>query len=110
MSRFAGDDGVIFEHACGLDYEGIVSKRLGSLYRSGRSKQCQGQEFGGAGSAARGGRELGALCGAERLLGLVDVWPSGNCCSGCLLRSENHHSPSYINNTAVLRAPCALST
>jgi bifunctional non-homologous end joining protein LigD len=33
------DDGaVVFRHACALGCEGIVSKRLGSPYRSGRSK------------------------------------------------------------------------
>jgi ATP-dependent DNA ligase len=33
------DDGpTVFAHACKLDYEGIVSKRLGSPYRSGRSR------------------------------------------------------------------------
>jgi bifunctional non-homologous end joining protein LigD len=32
------DDGdLVFRHACKLDLEGIVSKRLGSRYRSGRS-------------------------------------------------------------------------
>ena len=32
------DDGeVVFRHACELGLEGIVSKRLGSRYRSGRS-------------------------------------------------------------------------
>jgi bifunctional non-homologous end joining protein LigD len=31
------DGAVIFKHACGLDGEGIVSKRLGSPYRAGRS-------------------------------------------------------------------------
>src|SRR3984957_11452404 len=34
--HFAGDGGVIFKHACALGCEGIVSKRLGSYYRSGR--------------------------------------------------------------------------
>jgi len=29
---------VVFRHACQLGYEGIVSKRLGSPYRSGRSR------------------------------------------------------------------------
>jgi ATP-dependent DNA ligase len=29
---------VVFRHACRLGLEGIVSKRLGSRYRSGRSK------------------------------------------------------------------------
>jgi bifunctional non-homologous end joining protein LigD len=32
------DDGdVVFRHACKMGLEGIVSKRLGSMYRSGRS-------------------------------------------------------------------------
>ncbi len=34
--HFAGDGAIIFEHACALGCEGIVSKRLGSHYRSGR--------------------------------------------------------------------------
>ena len=29
---------VVFQHACKLGFEGIVSKRLGSPYRSGRSR------------------------------------------------------------------------
>ena len=29
---------VVFRHACQLGYEGMVSKRLGSPYRSGRSR------------------------------------------------------------------------
>ena len=31
---FEGDGDILFEHACKLGCEGIVSKRLGSLYRS----------------------------------------------------------------------------
>jgi bifunctional non-homologous end joining protein LigD len=31
-----GDGAIIFKHACALGCEGIVSKRLGSAYRSGR--------------------------------------------------------------------------
>jgi bifunctional non-homologous end joining protein LigD len=34
---FGGDGMVIYKHVCGLGWEGIVSKRLGSLYRAGRS-------------------------------------------------------------------------
>jgi bifunctional non-homologous end joining protein LigD len=34
--HFDGDGAVIFKHACALGCEGIVSKRLGSPYRSGR--------------------------------------------------------------------------
>ena len=31
------EGGVVFQHACKMGLEGIVSKRLGSRYRSGRS-------------------------------------------------------------------------
>ena len=34
---FEGDGAIIFKHACKLGCEGIVSKRLGSPYRAGRS-------------------------------------------------------------------------
>jgi ATP-dependent DNA ligase len=34
-----GNGDIVFAQACKLGCEGIVSKRLGSLYRSGRSKQ-----------------------------------------------------------------------
>jgi bifunctional non-homologous end joining protein LigD len=35
--HFGGDGAVIFKHACALRCEGIVSKRLGSPYKAGRS-------------------------------------------------------------------------
>jgi bifunctional non-homologous end joining protein LigD len=35
--HFACDGAVLFKHACALGCEGIVSKRLGSRYRSGRA-------------------------------------------------------------------------
>jgi hypothetical protein len=35
--HYEGDSEVVFQHACKLGCEGIVSKRIGSLYRSGRS-------------------------------------------------------------------------
>jgi bifunctional non-homologous end joining protein LigD len=35
--HFTGDGAIIFKHACALGCEGIVSKRLGSPYRSGRT-------------------------------------------------------------------------
>ena len=38
--HFAGDGAIIFKHACALGCEGIVSKRLGSAYRSGRVDHC----------------------------------------------------------------------
>jgi bifunctional non-homologous end joining protein LigD len=34
-----GDGPTVFAHACKMGLEGIVSKRLGSRYRSGRSKE-----------------------------------------------------------------------
>ena len=33
---YEGDGEIVFKHACKLGCEGIVSKRLGSAYRSGR--------------------------------------------------------------------------
>ena len=33
-----GDGATIFRHACGLGLEGIVSKRVGSRYVSGRTR------------------------------------------------------------------------
>jgi bifunctional non-homologous end joining protein LigD len=35
--HYEGDGEIVFKHACKLGCEGIVSKRLGSPYRSGRS-------------------------------------------------------------------------
>lgn len=35
--HYEGDGAIIYRHACKLGCEGIVSKRLGSPYRSGRS-------------------------------------------------------------------------
>jgi len=35
--HYDGDGATVFEHACALGCEGIVSKRLGSPYRSGRA-------------------------------------------------------------------------
>jgi bifunctional non-homologous end joining protein LigD len=34
--HFACDGAILFKHACALGCEGIVSKRLGAPYRSGR--------------------------------------------------------------------------
>jgi bifunctional non-homologous end joining protein LigD len=36
--HFVADGEIVYLQACKLGCEGIVSKRLGSLYRSGRSK------------------------------------------------------------------------
>mgnify|MGYP001355751680 CR=1 FL=1 len=35
--HYSGDGSIIYKHACALGCEGIVSKRLGSPYRSGRT-------------------------------------------------------------------------
>jgi bifunctional non-homologous end joining protein LigD len=35
--HYSGDGGIIYKRACALGCEGIVSKRLGSSYRSGRA-------------------------------------------------------------------------
>jgi ATP-dependent DNA ligase len=37
--HYVGNGEIVYQQACKLGCEGIVSKRLGSLYRSGRSKQ-----------------------------------------------------------------------
>jgi bifunctional non-homologous end joining protein LigD len=51
----------VFQHACKMGLEGIVSKRLGSRYRSGRSPDwLKFKNPRGAGGPARGGRGLGA--------------------------------------------------
>jgi hypothetical protein len=34
---YTGDGAILFKHACALGCEGIVSKRLGSPYRLGRT-------------------------------------------------------------------------
>jgi bifunctional non-homologous end joining protein LigD len=39
VEHLEGDGALIFKHACKLGLEGIVSKRLDSRYRSGRSRQ-----------------------------------------------------------------------
>jgi bifunctional non-homologous end joining protein LigD len=38
-ATYDGDGAAIYEHACALGCEGIVSKRLGSPYRAGRTDQ-----------------------------------------------------------------------
>jgi bifunctional non-homologous end joining protein LigD len=38
VDHVEGDGGIVFEHACKMNLEGIVSKRRDLPYRSGRSK------------------------------------------------------------------------
>jgi ATP-dependent DNA ligase len=67
--HFIGDGASIFKHACALGCEGIVSKQLGSPYRSGRvdhwlkiknpaapAVKREAQEDWGAKRSARGRR------------------------------------------------------
>jgi ATP-dependent DNA ligase len=35
--HYTSDGAIIYQHACALGCEGIVSKRLGSFYQSGRA-------------------------------------------------------------------------
>jgi bifunctional non-homologous end joining protein LigD len=37
-THYVGHGDIVYQQACKLGCEGIVSKRLGALYRSGRSK------------------------------------------------------------------------
>jgi hypothetical protein len=55
----AGD--IVFCHACAMGQEGIVSKRLGSRYRSGRSPTVSSPRTGRARGAAGGGGGLGMV-------------------------------------------------
>jgi hypothetical protein len=65
--HYVGDGDIVYRQACKLGCEGIVSKRLGSTYRSGRSKQwVKIKNPGGAGSAARGGGRIGVGSGTDR--------------------------------------------
>ena len=48
-----GDGATIFRHACWMDLEGIVSKRIGSRYVSERTRMAENEE-----SEFRGGDEL----------------------------------------------------
>jgi bifunctional non-homologous end joining protein LigD len=54
---FEGDGDILFEHACKLGCEGIVSKRLGSPYRSGRSQHWLKVENPRAPAAKRGAED-----------------------------------------------------
>jgi bifunctional non-homologous end joining protein LigD len=55
--HFAGDGVAIFKHACALGCEGIVSKQLGSPYRSGRVSHWLKVKNPAAPAARREGEE-----------------------------------------------------
>ena len=58
--HFDVEGSIVFYHACKLGCEGIVSKRLGSPYRAGRSAHwLKRSRTGGACREARDGRGLG---------------------------------------------------
>jgi ATP-dependent DNA ligase len=57
-THYVGDGDIVYQQACKLGCEGIVSKRLGSTYRSGRSKHWL-KVNGGASSAAARPRRIG---------------------------------------------------
>ncbi len=57
--HYEGDGEVVFQHACKLGCEGIVSKRLGSPYRSGRSPALGENEEPGSASGQAGGGLVG---------------------------------------------------
>jgi bifunctional non-homologous end joining protein LigD len=72
--HYEGDGEVVFQHACALGCEGIVSKRLGSLYRSGRSPHwVKVQEPKGTSCGARGGGGLG-----QQATKPLATWPKPN--------------------------------
>jgi ATP-dependent DNA ligase len=51
----------VFRHACKLGLEGIVSKRLGSPYRSGIARLAQNEKRGCISGEARRGRGMGQM-------------------------------------------------
>jgi ATP dependent DNA ligase domain len=53
-----GDGAIIFDHACRIGLEGIVSKRRDLPYRSGRSMLDQGEEPGEPGDAQNPGWDI----------------------------------------------------
>ena len=60
--HYEGDGEIIFKHACKLGCKGIVSKRLGSLHRSGRRR------IGSRSKPERARREAGGRGGLEPLI------------------------------------------
>ncbi len=76
LTHFNAPGEAVMRSACRMDLEGIVSKRAGSPYRSGRSgdwtkAKCRGREefVVGAWEADRSGKGIGAL--------LVGTWRDG---------------------------------
>jgi bifunctional non-homologous end joining protein LigD len=60
------ESAIVFAHACKMSLEGIVSKRKGSSYRSGRSPDWLKKEPCLRGGQTRGRERLGAMTDRER--------------------------------------------
>jgi ATP dependent DNA ligase domain len=82
--HYDGDGDIVFKYACKLGCEGIVSKRLGSPYRSGAFAALgQGKKSKGAGSQTRGRGGLGQQAMSQPLLQVLIVVAFGALCFGC---------------------------
>ena len=72
----------MFKNACALGCEGIVSKRLGSTYRSGRSQHCLKIKNPTAPAVKREAEEIGCdnaySCGLVSPLSGLGGFPAGN--------------------------------
>jgi hypothetical protein len=79
-ARYLGDGGIVYQQACKLGCGGTVSKRLGSTYRSGRSRHWIKVKNPVPAAVRREDEEEWGSDGAGRLLGMVDVRPAA-----CLL-------------------------
>jgi bifunctional non-homologous end joining protein LigD len=72
--HYEGDGEIVFKHACKFGCEGIVSKRLGSLYRSGQSPHLVKVKNPNAPAVKReAGEAWGALNAKHSILGNVSV-------------------------------------
>jgi hypothetical protein len=71
---FEGDAQIIFDHVCKLGCEGIVSKRLGSRYRGGRSADWVKVKNPATGGTAARRRGLGLIWAVAPSLERVPGW------------------------------------
>jgi hypothetical protein len=88
---------IVFAHACKLGLEGIVSKRLGSTYRSGRSPDWQWQ----TGRAYRAFRSLETTEAPQRMK-IAPSWSGPS--------EQNQESAGVSNRGTVLPIPSFGST
>jgi bifunctional non-homologous end joining protein LigD len=108
--QFDHDGTLVFEHACLLGCEGIVSKRKDSRYRSGRSHHwVEGQESGGTSGHARDRRGLGQTQMAVRKRPAekrIPIPPLKRKASN-LYQAANLHC--FLRNAAATPPNCQLS-